>query len=159
MAIDQSEFRRVMGHFATGVTVITTLDAAGGPAGLTANAVSSVSLDPPLVLVCVDRKAETHACFGDSGRFAINILSDAQEAISRRFAKSGGDKFTGLGFRSGTTGVPLLDGCIGHLECRVAHGFEAGDHTIFVGEVVGLAMDGEIDPLLYFRGGYRSLAR
>lgn len=159
MPIDQSEFRRVMGHFASGVTVVTSLDGSGQPVGFTANAVSSVSLDPPLVLVCIDKRSESLSSFEGAGRFAINILAESQESLSRRFAKSGGDKYVGVGYRAGTTGVPLLDGTIAHVECRVAHAFPAGDHTIFVGEVVGLGVDGELDPLLYFRGGYRSLAR
>lgn len=159
MTVDQTEFRRVMGHFATGVTVITTHDGAGTLAGLTANAVSSVSLNPPLVLVCVDKGAESYPAFSASGAFAINILSEEQEAISRRFAKSGGDKFTGTGYRLGVTGSPLLSDVVAHIECKVKHAFDAGDHTIFVGEVLEIAVDGERDPLLYFRGGYRNLGR
>jgi flavin reductase (DIM6/NTAB) family NADH-FMN oxidoreductase RutF len=159
MAVDQSEFRRVMGHFATGVTVITTHDGAGKLAGLTANAVSSVSLSPPLVLVCVDKSAESFPSFAASNVFAINILSEGQEAVSRRFAKSGGDKFTGLGFRLGATGAPLLSDTIAHLECDIRHAFDAGDHTIYVGEVRDLGVGEELEPLLYFRGGYRNLGR
>lgn len=159
MSIDQAEFRRVMGHFATGVTVITTRDGDGAPSGLTANAVSSVSLSPPLVLVCVDKAAETYPCFEASRVFAINILSEAQEAISRRFAKSGGDKFTGLGYKPGITGAPILTDVVAHLECELRHSFDAGDHTIYVGEAVSIAAAKEENPLLYFRGGYRNLGR
>ena len=159
MAVDQSEFRRVMGHFATGVTVVTTLDAQGQPAGLTANAVSSVSLDPPLVLVCVDKKAETASCFTASGVFTINVLSEGQEAMSRRFAKSGAEKFSGIGFRTGSNGAPVLDGSIAHLQCRIRDSFDAGDHTIHVGLAETIGVDGELDPLLYFRGGDRNRAR
>jgi flavin reductase (DIM6/NTAB) family NADH-FMN oxidoreductase RutF len=159
MAVDQSEFRRVMGHFATGVTVITTHDGSGKLTGLTANAVSSVSLNPPLVLVCIDKSAESYPSFGASKVFAINILSEEQETISRRFAKSGGDKFTGLGYRAGKTGAPLLNDTIAFLDCEVRHEFDAGDHTIYVGEVTDLGVEGELDPLLYFRGGYRNLGR
>lgn len=158
MPVDQLEFRRVMGHFATGVTVVTTHDGAGKLAGLTANAVASVSLDPPMVLVCVDKKSDSYASFGASQVFAVNILSNAQETLSRRFAKSGGDKFTGIGYRLGTTGAPLLEDTIAHLECRVRHAFDAGDHTIYVGEAIGVAVSSEEDPLLYFRGGYRNLS-
>jgi flavin reductase (DIM6/NTAB) family NADH-FMN oxidoreductase RutF len=159
MAVDQSEFRRVMGHFATGVTVITTHDGKGKLAGLTANAVSSVSLNPPLVLVCVDKNAESYPCFAASQVFAINVLSEEQEAISRRFAKSGGEKFSGLGYKLGATGAPLLADTIAHLECDIRHAFDAGDHTIYVGEVRNLGVESELDPLLYFRGGYRNLGR
>mgnify|MGYP003348943578 FL=1 len=143
MAFDQSEFRRVMGHFATGVTVVTTLDADGRPAGLTANAVSSVSLDPPLVLFCVDKKAETAASFTASGVFTVNVLSEAQEGLSRRFAKSGPDKFTGVGFRAGSNGAPVLDGVIARIECRIRQSVDAGDHTILVGEALEIGVDGE----------------
>lgn len=157
MPIDQQEFRGVMGHFATGVTVITTHDGNGQLFGLTANAVSSVSLDPPLLLCCVDKKAESYDAFGASRVFTVNILSNEQEVLSRRFAKSGGDKFEGVGYRTGQTGAPILHDVLAHLECEVRHEFEAGDHTVFVGEPVDIAMDQETDPLLYFRGGYRNL--
>ena len=157
MAVDQQEFRGVMGHFATGVTVITTHDGNGKLFGLTANAVSSVSLEPPLLLVCVDRKSESHDAFGASKVFTVNILSNAQEVLSRKFAKSGADKFEGVGYQAGRTGAPILNDVLAHLECEVRHEFEAGDHTIVVGEPIELAMDQETDPLLYFRGGYRNL--
>jgi len=156
MAIDRAELRRVMGHFATGVTVITTRDRNGKPYGLTANAVCSVSLAPPLLLVCVDKSAESHPAFVQSRLFAINILGDEHEALSRRFAVSGGDKFVDVPFRSGVTGLPLLEGVLAVVECRVVDVHEAGDHTIFIGEVEGLE-SAEGDPLLFFRGKYRRL--
>ena len=159
MSVDPNEFRRVMGHFATGVTIITTHDGLGKHAGLTANAVCSVSLSPPLVLVCVDKAAESYSSFGASRVFAVNVLTDQQEVVSRRFAKSGGEKFEGLGYRVGRTGAAILNDVIAHLECEVRYEFDAGDHTIFVGEPVEIAMDAEREPLLYFRGGYRSIAR
>jgi 3-hydroxy-9,10-secoandrosta-1,3,5(10)-triene-9,17-dione monooxygenase reductase component len=157
MAVDQQEFRGVMGHFATGVTVLTTHDGDGHLYGLTANAVSSVSLDPPLLLCCVDKKAESYPAFSASRVFTVNILSNQQEIVSRRFAKSGGDKFGGMGYRLGANGAPVLNDCLAHIECEVRHEFDAGDHTIFVGEPVDMAMDQETDPLVYFRGGYRNL--
>jgi len=158
VAIDQSEYRRVMGHFATGVTVVTTRDHDGRPFGLTANAVASVSLQPPMVLVCVDRQSESHDAFAASRVFAVNILTQMQETLSRRFAKSSTDKFAGIGSREGVSGAPILEGVLAYLECRLLHAFEAGDHTIFVGEVVDLATGAEEEPLLFFRGGYRSTA-
>jgi flavin reductase (DIM6/NTAB) family NADH-FMN oxidoreductase RutF len=158
MSVDQLEFRRVMGHFATGVTVVTTHDGAGNLYGLTANAVASVSLEPPMVLVCVDKTSDSYPSFGKSKVFTINILSNAQETLSRRFAKSGGDKFTGVGYRVGETGAPILHDTIGHLECRVRHEFDAGDHTIYVGEAIDIGASDDGDPLLYFRGGYRNLS-
>lgn len=158
MPVDQLEFRRVMGHFATGVTIVTSHDGAGKLGGLTANAVASVSLEPPMVLVCVDKKSDSYPLFGASQTFAVNILAQEQETLSRRFAKSGGDKFSGIGYRIGTTGSPLLSDTIAFLECRIRHAFDAGDHTIYVGEAVDIAVESESDPLLYFRGGYRNLS-
>ncbi len=157
MGVDQQEFRGVMGHFATGVTVITTHDGNGQFFGLTANAVSSVSLSPPLLLCCVDKKAESYAAFGGSRVFTVNILSREQEVLSRKFSKSGGDKFEGVGYRVGATGSPVLKDVLAYLECEVRYDFDAGDHTIYVGEPIDMAMDQETDPLLYFRGGYRNL--
>jgi len=158
MPFDKSELRRVMGHFATGVTVVTTHDGAGRCYGLTANAVCSVSLDPPLVLVCVDKSAESHPAFERSQAFVVNVLSDRQEELSRRFAVSGGDKFVGLPCRNGGTGVPILEGALAHVECRVVAVHDAGDHTIYIGEVESGDV-GEGAPLLFFRGRYHQLHR
>src|SRR5438477_11689336 len=119
MASEPSELRKVMGCFATGVTIITTRDQSGKPYGLTANAVTSLSLTPPLLLICVDRKAETYPHFFDSKPFVLNILAEDQEAISRRFATTGGDKFRGLEFELGRLGRPSLAGALGHVECRI----------------------------------------
>jgi len=157
MPIDKDRFRVVMSHFAAGVTVVTTLDADGRPFGLTATAFSSVSLDPPLVLVCVDKKAETYPHFEPAGVFAVNFLSLGQRDISQHFAKHGGDKFRELGWRAGVLGAPLLEGTIGHVECRIRHWYDAGDHTIMVGEIESAdACAGE--PLLHFRHAYRRVA-
>jgi 3-hydroxy-9,10-secoandrosta-1,3,5(10)-triene-9,17-dione monooxygenase reductase component len=156
MAIAKNEFRQALGNFAAGVTIITTRGSDGTPYGLTATAFSSLSLAPPLVLVCVDKKSETYPHFA-SGVFAVNLLTSAQEELSGRFAKSGGDKFSGVEFERGATGAPLLAETLGHLECRIAHVYDGGDHTIYVGEVVAAQVrDG--DPLLYFRGAYRRIA-
>jgi len=158
MPFDRNELRRVMGHFATGVTVVTTHDGAGRCYGLTANAVCSVSLDPPLVLVCVDKRAESHPAFALSQAFVVNVLGDGQEALSRRFAVSGGDKFVDLPCRNGGTGTPILEGALAHVECRVIATHDAGDHTIYIGQVES-AEAGEGDPLLFFRGKYHRLHR
>jgi len=156
MAFDAAELRRVMGCFATGVTVITTRDQTGRPYGLTANAVTSLSLEPPLLLICVDRKAETFPHFFDSKIFVLNILAEDQEDISRRFAKTGGDKFTGVRYRIGRLDTPILEGTLGHVECRIIETLEGGDHVIHVGEVEE-ADAGEGRPLLFFRGKYHHL--
>lgn len=156
MPIDQKQLRHVMGHFATGVTVITTRDLDGKPYGFTANAVCSVSLAPPLLLVCVDKDAESHPALERSRLFAVNVLSLGHEKTSRRFAVSGGDKFVDVPHRSGVTGAPILDGVLAAVECRVVAVHEGGDHTIYVGEVANLE-SAEGDPLLFFRGQYRRL--
>lgn len=156
MPIEKNELRRVMGHFATGVTVITSLRASGELHGLTANAFSSVSLVPPLLLVCVDKKAESYPCFEESKVFTVNILSAEQEALSRKFAVSGGNKFEGVSYRIGANGAPILDGSIAYLECKLSGSMDAGDHTVYLGEIEQ-AETHEAKPLLFFRGGYREL--
>jgi flavin reductase (DIM6/NTAB) family NADH-FMN oxidoreductase RutF len=157
MAIDKDEFRRVLSHFAPRVTEVTTLDRERRPHGLTATANSSVSLDPPLVLVCVDKNAETYPQFEPAGIFAVNFLSLEQRDISQRFAKHGGDKFNGIAWRHSELGAPLLEGTIGHVECRIRHWYDAGDHTIMVGEIESAAAC-EGEPLLHFRHAYRRVA-
>ena len=156
MPIEKSELRRVMGHFATGVTVITTRDGKGNLSGLTANAVTSVSLDPPLVLICVDKGADCYGCFEESQVFVVNVLAEDQEDVSRRFATKGADKFEGVGYRLNEDGCAVLNGAVAHLDCRIVSRHDGGDHTIYVAEV-DAADAGENPPLLFFRGGYRKL--
>jgi 3-hydroxy-9,10-secoandrosta-1,3,5(10)-triene-9,17-dione monooxygenase reductase component len=155
--LDSKELRRLMGHFATGVTIITTKGADGTPYGLTANAFTSLSLDPPLCIVCVDRKAESFAHFYDSKVFTVNILTREQEALSNRFAKSGGDKFTGVATIPGHHGAPLIDGALAHIECLITDTVEGGDHVVHVGRIERFDVrSGE--PLLFYQGRYRALA-
>jgi 3-hydroxy-9,10-secoandrosta-1,3,5(10)-triene-9,17-dione monooxygenase reductase component len=153
--IEPSEFRRVMGHFPTGVTIVTARTPGEEPCGLTVNAFCSVSLEPPLVLVCIEKTADSHHCIGRMGFFGVSIL-DAKhgESLSRRFAETGmGDKFRGIAYRVGAANVPLLEQAVAWMECRVREAVDAGDHTIFIGEVLaGGARDAR--PLVYFRGGY-----
>lgn len=156
MPIEKNELRRVMGHFATGVTIITTFNKAGDLHGLTANAFTSVSLVPPLLLVCVDKKAESYPSFDESRMFTVNILRDDQEALSRKFAVSGGNKFEGVGHHIGGNGAPILDDVIAWIECKVTSSYDGGDHTIYLGEVLE-AETREGKPLMFFRGGYREL--
>jgi len=156
MPIEKTELRRVMGHFATGVTVVTTCGSNGRYYGFTANAVSSVSLVPPLMMVCVDKNAESYPSFEQSRVFTVNILSAEQEDLSRRFAVSGGEKFEGVSYRVGANGAPILGGVLAHLECRVVSAYDGGDHTIYLGEIQE-AETSEGKPLLFYRGGYRSL--
>jgi flavin reductase (DIM6/NTAB) family NADH-FMN oxidoreductase RutF len=156
MAIGLQELRRVMGHFATGVTVVTTKDKAGTPFGLTANAFTSLSLSPPLVLICVDKAVQCYSCFEESKIFAVNVLGEDQEELSRRFATKGIEKFSGVKWRLSDNGLALLDGAISHIECRIVRSYEGGDHTIYVGEVICATTSGE-RPLIFFKGKYHRL--
>jgi flavin reductase (DIM6/NTAB) family NADH-FMN oxidoreductase RutF len=156
MPIESNELRRVMGHFATGVTVITTYRKSGELHGLTANAVASLSLVPPLVLICVDKKADSYPCFEESKVFTVNILASGQEGLSRRFAVSGGEKFDGVAYRAGANGAPIIEGALAYIECRVVNAFDGGDHTVYLGEAEE-SETREAKPLLYFRGGYREI--
>jgi flavin reductase (DIM6/NTAB) family NADH-FMN oxidoreductase RutF len=156
--IDPATFRSVLGRFASGVTVITARDAAGTDHGMTASAFCSVSLDPPLVLVCVERSADMHEVLASGSQFAINMLASDQESVSRRFAEEIDDRFDGIGYTRGLTGAALLDGILAYLECEIVARHPGGDHTIVVGEVIAAAAHLE-RPLLYYRGGYAQLER
>lgn len=154
MPIERQAFKKVLGSFAAGVTVVTTCGDDGKPYGLTATAFTSVSLDPPLVLVCVDKRSESHPHFHNSRVFAVNFLAHGQEDHSQRFATSGGDKFGDLATERGTTGAPLLPDTLGYVDCSVVDVIEAGDHTIFIGLVEAAEVRDTHHPLLYFRGKY-----
>ena len=154
-------FREVAGRFATGVTIITMADG-GQPHGMTANAFSSVSLDPPLVLVCVDKAASAYEPILRAGAFAVNILAEHQRSLSDFFARHGreeeGDPMGGFAHRSGKTGSPILDGTLGWLDCRMTEQFDGGDHSIVIGEVIDLELtEPSGAPLLFFAGGYRNV--
>ncbi|HEX7120534.1 MAG TPA: flavin reductase family protein [Longimicrobiales bacterium] len=157
--MDTAEFRRIMGHFATGVAVVTSRDAAtDAPCGLTVNTLTSVSLRPMLVLVCVEKGADSHDCILGAGCFAINLLTAEQERLSRRFASwDMEEKFRGILYRTEATGAPVLEEAMGWLDCRVWAAYPGGDHTIIVGEVVAGDVRDE-PPLIYFRGGYGRFA-
>jgi len=160
MGLDQETFRRAMGCFATGVTVIT-VDYEGEVQGMTANAFSSVSLDPLLVLVCVDQRARTHAHLHARKRFGINVLSEQQRSISEHYAQPDRDparaeEEVGASFDRTPHGTPVLHGALAYLECRLQTAQDAGDHTIFIAEVEDLVVRGG-RPLLFFQGEYRSL--
>jgi len=156
MAFDSMAQRRILGHFATGVTVVTAhLD--GEIYGMTANAVSSLSLNPPLILVAVDKTASMHASLTSCRHFAVNILSDAQEQLSRRFAMRGPKEVEDLKWITAASGAPILADSLAWVDCRVAEILPGGDHDIFIGEILaGDCRDGS--PLLYFCGKYRHLA-
>lgn len=158
-SIDAATFRELMGRFATGVTVITAADG-DRYHGMTANAVTSLSLDPLLLLVCVDKTTHAHGMLSRSGRFAVNILAADQERISRLFAQKGepeAGSLRGERFHIAASGAPILSDALAYLDCRVARSYEGGDHTIFVGEVTGGATLRDAPPLIFYRGGYRTL--
>ena len=154
---DERHFRTVIGHFATGVTVVTSRRADGRPCGLTANSVASVSLDPLLVLVCLDRAAVSHGCIIEGGAFAVSILSSGDEAIARRFAEGEReDRFEGVAWHEAVTGSPVLERALAWVDCRVTEVHEGGDHSIVVGEVVACDARGG-EPLVFYRGEYRRI--
>lgn len=161
MPINSEMFRKVLSQFATGVTIVTTRH---GDVihGLTANAFCSVSLEPPLVLVCVDKSAQSHDLLKQGAHFAVNILTAAQEEVSRRFAtnhSSAAERFAGINFRTEMTGAPVLEKSLGWLDCKLVAAYPGGDHTIFVGEVLALGQSGNDDgPLLYYQSQYQKLA-
>jgi len=156
LPIDPQTQRRILGRFATGVTVVTTRGE-GGSHGMTANAVASLSLDPPLVLVAVDRGAQMHAQLTACRCFAVNVLSEEQEQLSRRFATRGPKEFADLNVTIGETGAPILADSLAWVDCRLTDVLSGGDHDIFVGQIVaGDARDGR--PLLFFAGKYGRLA-
>ena len=155
--IDQATMRMVLGHFATGVTVITAM-ADGEPVGIAANSFTSVSLDPPLVLFCAGKASSTWPLMQKSAAFAVNVLGEHQEDISRLFASKNADRFAGVGYHAAATGSPVLTGALAYLDCRIHAEHDAGDHVIVVGRVVELGVMDESSPLLFFRGGYHKLA-
>jgi flavin reductase (DIM6/NTAB) family NADH-FMN oxidoreductase RutF len=160
MAVTQAEFRKALGSFATGVTVIT-VDYESEVHGMTANAFTSVSLDPPLVLVCVDHKARTHAHLHAKKRFGVNVLATDQQIISEYYARPAQDhrhaeQEAGARFDRTAQGTPVLHGALAYLECRLHTAQDAGDHTIFIAEVEEVVVRSG-DPLLYHRGEYRTI--
>ena len=155
--IDPATFRVIAGHWVTGVAVVTTVDAAGNPYGLTVSAVSSLSIEPIQFLVCVDNRSESLPALMESGLFCINYLSDKQQDLSKRFARKISSKFADLSYRRLPNGLPLLEGGLGFVACRVAAVFPGGDHQIIIGQVEYAEASGE-EPLVYFRGGYRRLS-
>jgi flavin reductase (DIM6/NTAB) family NADH-FMN oxidoreductase RutF len=155
--VDAARFRQLLGRFATGVAVVTASDPDGSPVGMTANTLTSVSLEPPLISICIDHTADMHQTLQQTGKFTVNVLAADQEAISRRFAEKGRNRFTGIGFEPSEHGGVVLNGVLALLECERVAEYEAGDHTIYLARVVGgSTFEGE--PLLYYRGGYAGLS-
>jgi flavin reductase (DIM6/NTAB) family NADH-FMN oxidoreductase RutF len=154
--LDSRLFRRVCAQFATGITVVTVTDPEGQPHGLTVNSFSSVSLNPPLILVSIDLRSSVLPHFLSNPSFAVNVLSADQEALSRVFSTPGLRRFEGVSWRCGELCVPLLDDCLAHMECSTVRSVDAGDHTLFIGEV-RRAVHREGKPLIYFNSCYQNL--
>jgi flavin reductase ActVB len=154
MPLDPTVFRNALGHFPSGVCVVTTIDAQGKSWGFTASAFSSLSLEPPLILVCLDRKADSHDAFYNAGGFAVSILASHQARLSTQFATKGSEKFDGVTLESSTElALPLIPEAVVHLECRMHQTIPVGDHTILVGHVVGAVVN-EGEPLVFHARRY-----
>ncbi len=157
MSIDPRAFRSALGCFATGVTVITTLDPKGRPVGFTANSFNSVSLEPPLVLFSLGRRALSLRAFLSSHDFAVNVLAADQQWLSDLFGKAAADRWAGLDFETWDSGCPILPGAVANFECHTRYTHDGGDHVIFVGEVGAMAYDDQRRPLVFHQGRYRDL--
>lgn len=154
-SIDPIEFRHACGQFMTGVTVVTTLGEDGAPVGLTANSFTSVSLDPPMVLVCIGSDTGSVEAFEAGNGLVIHILAAEQRDLSMQFAAKGIDRFEGVDHSPGLNGIPVIDGVLATMECSLAHTYEGGDHLIFVGQVERLTLGSTQEPALgYFRSRY-----
>ena len=150
---DAAEFRKVLGQFATGVTIITAMDG-DEPAGVAANSFTSVSLDPPLVLFCVAHTSSTWPRIERARKFAVNILGEHQEEVCRLFAMKGADRFGQVSWRQGVGGSPVLDECIAFLDCEFWAEYDGGDHIIVVGRVLDLGVNHDAGPLVFYQGQY-----
>jgi flavin reductase (DIM6/NTAB) family NADH-FMN oxidoreductase RutF len=150
---DQAHYRAVLGHFATGVTIVTAMDG-DQPAGLSVNSFTSVSLDPPLVVFCVAKQSSTWPRIRATGRFTVSILAEDQEELSRVFATSGADKFRGVAWWAGPSGGPVIAGAVAWIDCTVEDEHDGGDHVIVVGRVQELDVADDGKPLIFYRGGY-----
>jgi flavin reductase (DIM6/NTAB) family NADH-FMN oxidoreductase RutF len=156
LSVTPDEFRSVLGRFPSGVTVVTTKDEDGSDEGMTVSAFCSVSLDPPLVLICIEKTASAYKALTTAPGFVVNVLSASQEQIARRFSIIDIDRFEGVGYSRSPNGLAVLDDVLGVIECATVAMHDAGDHTIIVGEVeAARAQSGT--PLLYYRGGYAQL--
>ena len=154
LTFDAAHLKQVMGHFCTGVTIVTAMDGVD-PVGFTAQTFQSLSLDPPLVLFCPQKTSSTWPRIRSAGAFCVNILDESQEALCRAFAASGADKYRGVGWRSGpATGAPVLDGVIAWVEAKMVAEHDGGDHIVVIGRIADLKVEREGRPLLFYRGGF-----
>ena len=159
MKIDQQDLRKALGCFATGVTVVTGLGAEGEKLGVTASSFNSVSVDPPLVLFSLNRRAYSTPGFLESGHFAVNVLREGQQELSERFATPLAEKWDGIAFEIWDFGCPILTDALANFECRTRYTYDGGDHVIFVGEIERMRADLDGQPLLFYAGRYQSLER
>jgi flavin reductase (DIM6/NTAB) family NADH-FMN oxidoreductase RutF len=150
--LDQARFREVLGHFATGVTIVTASEE-GEPVGFSCQAFAALSLDPPMVILAPAKSSTSWPRIAEAGAFAVNILAEHQEAICLNFAVSGGDKFDGVAWTAGTTGAPLIKGSLATIECTLGAIYEGGDHELVTGHVVAMEV-GSGSPLLFYRSGF-----
>ncbi len=155
---DTRVLRDALGIFATGVTIVTTLSPSGEPTGFTANSFTSVSLDPPLILVCIAKSAAGYAIYNSASAYCVNILAHNQHDLSGTFAARCADKFSGVAWHQGAAGAPILGGGVAHFDCVMYRTVEAGDHAILIGRVVDFETN-DAEPLCYHRGKYAALAR
>jgi 3-hydroxy-9,10-secoandrosta-1,3,5(10)-triene-9,17-dione monooxygenase reductase component len=155
VSVDSGAFRNVLGHFATGVTVVAAVED-GRPVGFTCQAFAALSLDPPMVALAPAKTSTSWPRMVRAGAFCVNILADDQEDLCRTFAASGGDKFAGVAWRLGAAGTPVLDGALAWAECELATIHDAGDHELVTGRVLELGV-GSGSPLLFYRGGYHRM--
>ncbi len=156
--IDGPLYRQVLGHFLTGVTVITAVSG-GEPVGMAASSFTSLSMDPPLVLFCAGIASSSWPRIQQAGHYCVNVLGSTQEHVSRQFASKADDKFQGVGWRTERSGAPVLTDALAWIDCRIENEFDGGDHVIVVGRVLALGNQDSDGPLAYFRGGYGNFSR
>jgi flavin reductase (DIM6/NTAB) family NADH-FMN oxidoreductase RutF len=158
MPVSEHEFRHALSRFPSGVTVVTTRNAAGHAYGITVSAFCSVSLVPPMVLVCIEKITASHGAIAEANAFVVNILHESQRALSDRFAEPAADKFSDVATQQSNAGIPMLLDALANLECRLAHAYDGGDHTIFVGEVERVTVGNGV-PLIYSQGDYAGIKK
>jgi 3-hydroxy-9,10-secoandrosta-1,3,5(10)-triene-9,17-dione monooxygenase reductase component len=151
--VSSSRFREVLGHFASGLTIVTAIDQEG-PVGFTCQAFMSLSLEPPLIALAPGKSSTTWPRIAPVGKFCVNVVSEEQEALARDFAISGADKFTGVGWKPGPAGSPILEGALAWIGCELLQSLDAGDHELIVAAVTDTWVDSTGQPLLFYRGGF-----
>ena len=155
--MDLEEFKTALGCFATGITIITAVGPHRELIGITANSFNSVSMDPPLVLFSLNRRAYSLRAFLSTQAFAVNVLREEQEELSGRFARALEDKWSGVDYETWETGCPILGGTLASFDCKTRHTYHGGDHVIFVGEVIRMKHDPEGKPLVFYQGRYQAI--